>query len=92
MFWILSSEIILNQIFFEQRETGQPNIGKENFNSMNIALPPLEEQIQIAKAIKTGTEKIKETISKIETEILLMKEYRAALISEAVTGKIKLTA
>lgn len=91
MFWILSSEIILNQIFFEQRETGQPNIGKENFNSMHIALPPLEEQIKIAKALKTGTEKIKETISKIETEILLMKEYRAALISEAVTGKIKLT-
>jgi type I restriction enzyme S subunit len=88
LFWVLSSEMILSQIFYEQRETGQPNIGKENFNSFIIPLPPKEEQPTIVKHIQEETQKIDDTVFKIEQEIRLMQEYRTALISEVVTGKI----
>ncbi len=89
LFWILSSEVILRQIFYELRETGQPNIGKENFNSMFIALPPLDEQLQIVQHIEAETKRIDEKIARAEKEIELLQEYRTALISEVVTGKIK---
>ncbi len=39
--------------------------------------------------IQTETKRIDETVSKIEKEIELMNEYRTALISEIVTGKIR---
>ena len=52
-------------------------------------MPSLHEQNNIVKHIKTETERIDNTISKIEKEIELMHEYRIALISEVVTGKIK---
>jgi type I restriction enzyme, S subunit len=88
IFWVLSSEVILKQIFFEVRETGQPNIGKDDFNSMHFCLPPINEQQQIVHHIEAQTLKINNTIGRIEQEVSLLKEYRVALISEAVTGKI----
>ena len=54
-----------------------------------IPLPPLKEQIQIVQHIESETKRIDTTISKIEKEIGLLQEYRTALISEVVTGKIK---
>jgi hypothetical protein len=44
---------------------------------------------QIVQFIETETSKIDSTISKVKKEIELLKEYRTALISEVVTGKIK---
>jgi len=52
-------------------------------------VPPLEEQRNIAGFIKTETRKIDSTIAKIENEIDLLQEYGTALISEVVTGKLK---
>lgn len=57
-----------------------------------IPLPPVAEQKEIAKHIFIESKRIDETVSKIEREIELMQEYRMALISEVVTGKIKITA
>jgi type I restriction enzyme S subunit len=51
--------------------------------------PPIEEQRKIVEFVETETSKIGSTITKIENEIELLHEYRTALISEAVTGKIK---
>lgn len=54
-----------------------------------IPLPPRSEQDAICHEAKIKTGKIDATISKIAKEIDLIKEYRTALISEVVTGKIK---
>lgn len=48
-----------------------------------------KEQSQIVNYIKNEMESIDNTVTKVENEIERMKEYRKALISEAVTGKIK---
>jgi type I restriction enzyme S subunit len=87
LFWILSSRLILEQILFDQRETGQPNIGKEDFSRMVIVLPPnTSEQHRIVRHIESENARIDAKKAKTEKLIELLVEYRAALISEVVTG------
>lgn len=50
--------------------------------------PPMQEQSQIVSHIKTETAKIDQAIAKAEKEIELIKEYREAMIAEAVVGKL----
>ncbi|KAA3598711.1 MAG: hypothetical protein DWQ06_11140 [Calditrichaeota bacterium] len=88
IFWIMKSELLFAQINFAQRETGQPNIGKEDFRDMFFALPSPPEQETIANYLDEKTAKTDDSISKAESQIEFLKEYRTALISEAVTGKI----
>ena len=52
--------------------------------------PTIEEQKQIVEHIKAETKTLDIAISKAEREIELIKEYREAMIAEAVTGKMKL--
>jgi restriction endonuclease S subunit len=49
----------------------------------------IEEQNSISAYIEAETQKLDATISKIEKEIELLQKYRTALISEVVTGEIK---
>lgn len=55
-----------------------------------MPFPPIEEQEQIVTHIKTENATI--DAAKAELEIELLKEYKEAVISEAVIGKIKTTA
>lgn len=61
----------------------------EKLNDVFVSFPPLKEQTAIVEHIQTETQRIDNLISKTEKEIELMNEYRTALISEVVTGKIK---
>ena len=88
IFWIMTSEVINGQIFYEIRETGQPNIGMEDFGKMKICLPSIKEQQQIVDHLDKETIKIDSTIEKETQRIDLLKEYRQSLISEVVTGKV----
>ena len=67
---------------------GQPNISQEVIRTLKIPCPPLKTQQKIVESIETTTGKIDATLVKIVQEIELLKEYRMALISEVVTGKI----
>lgn len=90
LFWVLSSDLILKQIFYDQRETGQPNIGKEDFGRMFFVLPSsTNEQDKIVEFIKSEINRIDAKKAKTKNLIELLTEYRIALISEVVTGKIK---
>lgn len=53
-----------------------------------IAIPSIEEQIKIADFLDLETIRIDSLISKSKQEIELLKEYKMALISEVVTGKV----
>jgi type I restriction enzyme S subunit len=89
MFWVLSSEFTFAQILFLQRETGQPNIGIGDFSKMFFPMPnTLEEQREIALYIVEQKNETNSLISKYQKQIDLMQEYRTAIISQAVTGKI----
>lgn len=53
-----------------------------------LPIPPIEEQRAITKAVLESTASIERLREKIETAIEKLQEYRTALISAAVTGKI----
>ncbi|WP_051788651.1 restriction endonuclease subunit S [Nonlabens ulvanivorans] len=66
-----------------------PAINASDLVTLKLAVPnSIQEQKKISHFIKTETTKIDKTISTIEKEISLVEEYKAALIVEAVTGKI----
>jgi type I restriction enzyme S subunit len=67
------------------------HIYPKNIREITIPLPGIKEQIKIVTYLDKRTNEIDSTISKIEKEIELLQEYRTALISEVVTGKIKVT-
>ncbi|MGZ5619781.1 MAG: hypothetical protein ACXWFG_02840 [Methylobacter sp.] len=58
---------------------------------MPTILMPLEEQLAIVRRIETESTRIDAKIAKTKRIIELQKEYRTALISEVVTGKIKVS-
>jgi type I restriction enzyme S subunit len=65
-----------------------PAISQEKINNFQITFPSSEEQTQISNFIGEKEFGLKEVISKTRQEIELLKEYKTALISEVVTGKV----
>ena len=64
------------------------SLGQNLLNNLNILLPPMEEQIQIADYLDKETSIIDKTIEKIKVNINLLEEYKTSLIHHVVTGKI----
>jgi len=92
LLYILRSEYFLNNLFSLPSGTKQGNLSNENVMNISIAFPKkLDEQSAIANFIKIETCRIEAKIEKTKKIIELQKEYRTALISEVVTGKIKVT-
>jgi type I restriction enzyme S subunit len=53
-----------------------------------VHLPPIEEQAQIVRALNADLARLDEVARPISAAIALLHEYRAALISAAVTGQL----
>ncbi|OQC34923.1 MAG: Type-1 restriction enzyme EcoKI specificity protein [Bacteroidetes bacterium ADurb.Bin057] len=70
--------------------TGIQNLDLYSYLQNKVLVPPLEEQKQIVSHIKTETATIDTAIAKAEREIELIREYKEAMIAEAVMGKMKL--
>ncbi|MEY3499648.1 MAG: hypothetical protein RL308_1317 [Bacteroidota bacterium] len=65
------------------------NIGADKYNQLTIPISnTIEEQNIIVEFIETKTTEIDTIISQTEKEIELLKEYKIALISEVVLGKV----
>ena len=54
-----------------------------------VALPPIKEQAWIANFLNKKTSQIDSLIEKLQKKIELHKEYRQSLISNVVTGKVR---
>jgi len=67
-------------------------IGLSDVKSIVVALPPIKEQSEIVSATFDGKGKIAIVSNQIEASISRLIEYRAALITAAVTGKMQLEA
>ena len=59
---------------------------------LKIIIPPLKEQEQIVVYLDEKTSIIDKSISIEERRIGLLNEYRQSIISQVVTGKIKVIA
>ena len=85
---ILMSEFGQTMLELCQNGSNREGINYQQIKSFDLLLPKLEEQKEIIEFIQTKIDRINSIVSKIEFEIELMIEYRAALITELVTGKI----
>ena len=65
-----------------------PILNQDKTGYIKIALPPLSEQQAIASYLDSETSKIDTRIAKRRKQIELLQEYKQALITAAVTGKI----
>ncbi|MBX3347562.1 MAG: restriction endonuclease subunit S [Nitrospira sp.] len=76
-----------------QFETGTGGAIQQHFNitmaaSLQILVPPLPEQAAIVAYLATETTKVDTLVGKVEEAVERLQEYRTALITAAVTGKI----
>lgn len=88
-FCLLSTYLLDNQLFLERLRAAQPHLNAEELGNSFLVLPNIEEQNEIVSHIEIEHKRVDDLISKTEQEITLLKEYKTALISEVVTGKVK---
>lgn len=66
-----------------------PGINRNDLHLLLVCQPPFKEQELIANYIDKQLSKFDSLVIKIETAIERLQEYRAALISSVVTGKVR---
>ena len=68
-----------------------PHLTKEKLSEIKLVEPPLHEQTLISKLLDQKTSQIDYLSEKLQRKIEILKEYRHSLISNVVTGKVKVT-
>ncbi len=82
--------VLLNQSIYSAmgKTNTQKNIYLDEVKAVKVGFPPLNEQQAIAQFLDQKTEEIDQQKTKIKEGVKFLKEYRTALITNAVTGKI----
>ncbi len=88
LFWAFLSREVNDQYKVSASGVTRYGLGKYALENSLFPLPPLPEQRAIAAFLDRKTAQIDTLIAKIEKQISHYQEYRTALISAAVTGKI----
>ncbi len=88
---LLISEAGQEQIWNNQTGSGREGLNFVSIKNFSFAYPPtIEEQEEIIDDVAQKTNKIDLLFAKTEEAITKLQEYKTALISAAVTGKIKI--
>jgi type I restriction enzyme S subunit len=66
----------------------QPKLTSDRLGSIRLPKPPPDEQAAIAAYLDEETAKLDALVGKVEEAVERLQEYRTALITAAVTGKI----
>jgi type I restriction enzyme S subunit len=90
--YFIASELFHAQIRFMKAGVGIEHFGPTHLKRMLILLPPLEEQRKIAASLTVAAGKTDAGASEAQREIALLREYRARLVSDVVTGKLDVRA
>ena len=83
MLGCLSSLFVVNAL-----KSAVPGVDRKDIHPIETAIPAPPEQLAIATYLDRETAKIDALIAKVRQAMNHLKEYRTALISAAVTGKI----
>jgi type I restriction enzyme, S subunit len=89
LYYLVRSFYFVEEFKLQLKETNQPNISTEQISNINIFLPPLSEQKSIVVYLDEQTALIDKSIALESQKIDKLKEYRQSLISNVVTGKVK---
>jgi type I restriction enzyme, S subunit len=88
LWYCLQSGFVVSFIALNAVQSAQPNLSMGMLKVLSVPLPPLSEQQAIAVFLDRETGKLDVLLTQAEEAIKKLKEYRSALISAAVTGKI----
>lgn len=88
IFYLYFLSTIKDIIVMEASSATLPIFNQTQTKNIITPVPPAKEQVEIANYIAKKELEIKNIISKTQQEIELLKEYKTALISEVVTGKV----
>jgi type I restriction enzyme S subunit len=89
LIYLIDSRFLKYQVDFNQKGGGQPFLSLDELRNLLFPFPLLLEQQQIVEYLDKHTEEIDTLIQLEQKKIDILKEYRQSLISEVVTGKIK---
>ncbi len=72
--------------FTDSAAVGQ--LSAAQISKYSIAVPPIDEQKEIAEFLDEKTGKIEELIGELEAQLKDLEDYKRSVITEAVTGKV----
>lgn len=85
LFWVLSGEEFSHYTDISQSGTIMASLSQDKIARFIYALPSVVEQQAIADYLDAKTAEIDGLVADCEREVELLREYRKAIISEAVT-------
>jgi len=91
LFYTLKTNYVITQFNLSYSGSTINNLSLYTLNNLDIVLPEIEEQENIIEYLDEKLEASDVKISRIKRLIELLNEYRTTIISEVVTGKIKVT-
>lgn len=68
---------------------GQANLSPSRYALIEFPVPPIPEQQQIVEHLVQQTTRINEIRNQVTKSIQQLSEYRGALITSAVTGRLE---
>lgn len=86
--FLVKSNAFTDQVTVNSKGMSYPAINSDDLGELVILHNDKSEQLEILRHIKSRSLEIDNSVSQIEKEITIIKEYQQSLISEAVTGKI----
>lgn len=89
--YTLNSEYVVYQKSRQGKGQIVVHIYSKQLRDVQVVIPPLTEQLQIVDYLDLQTQTIDTTIDNEQKRIELLTEYRKTLISDVVTGKVKVT-
>ena len=88
LLYVLMTDVFEAYMIEERKGTTFFGFSQESMGNFPLSLPPISEQKEICDYIDRKTKQLDDLAAKAETAIERLREYRAALISSAVTGKV----
>lgn len=88
LFRWLQSDLVNDQFKVAANGITRYGLSVSSIKDSIVALPPIPEQKTIAAFLDQETSRIDQLKSKVQEAVVRLEEYRASLITQAVTGKI----
>lgn len=90
-FYLLLHSYDIKKVFYSMGGGLRQSMNYSEITRLIVPIPPIEEQHAIVSYITERTAKIDSLIGKLNKEIECVKEYKQRLISDVVTGQIKVS-
>jgi len=91
LYFLMRSELGQLQIALQQTGANREGLNFEQLRNFLFCIPSVKEQKNIIRELENETDKVNTKITRTQKLIDLLTEYKTALISEVVTGKIKVS-